>query len=140
MAKNAISTGAGLQTFAKMVEAQGGNPAWILQPENFPVAKCSHTVLAKESGYIQSVDAEGYGVASLLLGAGRNTKEDVIDPTAGIYLKAKTGDFVAEGDPIAVLYSGKESGFAAAEERLLAATHISKEKPQEIPLVLAVVE
>ena len=137
MAKNAISTGAGLQTFAKMVEAQGGNPAWILQPENFPVAKYSHTVLAKESGYIQSVDAEGYGVASLLLGAGRNTKEDVIDPTAGIYLKAKTGDYVKVGDPIAVLYSGKESGFAAAEERLLAATNIAEEKPQAIPLVLA---
>ena len=140
MAENAISTGAGLQTFAKMVEAQGGNPAWILQPENFPVAKYSRTVVAKESGYIHSVDAEGYGVASLLLGAGRNTKEDVIDMSAGIYLKAKTGDFVAKGDPIAVLYSGKESGFAAAEERLLAATHISTEKPQAIPLVLAVVE
>ena len=140
MAKNAISTGAGLQTFAKMVEAQGGNPAWILRTENFPVAKYSHTVLAKESGYIQSVDAEGYGVASLLLGAGRNTKEDVIDPTAGIYLKAKTGDFVQVGDPIAVLYSGKESGFAAAEERLLAATHIAAEKPEAIPLVLSVVE
>lgn len=140
MAKNAISTGAGLQTFAKMVEAQGGNPAWILQPENFPVAKYSRVVVARESGYIHSVDAEGYGVASLLLGAGRNTKEDVIDPTAGIYLKAKTGDFVAKGDPIAVLYSGKESGFAASEERLLAATHISAEKPEAIPLVLAVVE
>ncbi len=140
MARNAILTGAGLETFAKMVRAQGGDPEWIYHPENFPVAKYSRTVVAKESGYIHSVDTEGYGVASLLLGAGRNTKEDVIDPTAGIYLKAKTGDYVRAGDPIAVLYSGKESGFAAAEERLLAATHIAKEKPQQIPLVLDVVE
>jgi pyrimidine-nucleoside phosphorylase len=76
----------------------------------------------------------------LLLGAGRNTKEDVIDPTSGLYLKAKTGDFVNAGDPIAVMYSAKESGFAAAQERILAATNIGKEKPDAIPLVLDVVE
>jgi pyrimidine-nucleoside phosphorylase len=140
MAKNAITSGAGLQTFAKMVEAQGGDPEWIYHPELFPTAKYSYVVTAKESGYIASVDTEGYGVASLLLGAGRNTKEDVIDPTAGIILKAKTGDFVSVGDPIAVLYSGKEIGFAASEQRLLAATNISQEKPEAIPLVLDVVE
>ena len=140
MAKNAISTGAGLETFAKMVQAQGGDPEWIYHPESFPVAKYTHVVKAKESGYIVGVDAEGYGVASLLLGAGRNTKEDVIDPTAGIYLKAKTGDRVEAGDPIAVLYSERENSFAVAESRLLAATHIAKEKPQPIPLVLDVVE
>ncbi len=140
MAKNAISTGAGLETFAKMVQAQGGDPEWIYHPENFPVAKYTHVVKAQQSGYIVGVDAEGYGVASLLLGAGRNTKEDVIDPTAGIYLKAKTGDRVEAGDPIAVLYSERETSFAAAQDRLLAATHIAKEKPQPIPLVLDVVE
>ena len=140
MAKNAISTGAGLETFAKMVQAQGGNPEWIYHPELFPAAKYSHVVTATESGYIESVDTEGYGVASLLLGAGRNTKEDVIDPTAGIILHAKTGDFVNAGDAIATLYSGSESGFAASKARLLAATKLSKEKPADIPLVLDVVE
>ena len=140
MAKNAITTGAGLQTFAKMVQAQGGNSEWIFHPENFPKAKFSKTVLSRESGYIASVDTEGYGVASLLLGAGRNTKEDVIDFSAGIYLTAKTGDFVKQGEPIATLYSDKENGFAGAEERLLNATIISKEAPPKMPLVLDVVE
>ena len=140
MAKNAISTGAGLETFAKMVQAQGGNPEWIYHPELFPAAKYSHVVTATECGYIESVDTEGYGVASLLLGAGRNTKEDVIDPTAGIILHAKTGDYVNVGDPIATLYSGSESGFAASKARLLAATKLSKDKPADIPLVLDVVE
>lgn len=140
MAKNAIKSGAGLQTFAKMVGAQGGDPDWIYHPEKFPVAKYSRVIVAKESGYILSVDTEGYGVASLLLGAGRNTKEDVIDPTAGLYLKAKTGDFVNAGDPIAVMYSAKENGFAAAQERILAATKIGKKKPDAIPLILDVVE
>ena len=140
MAQNAIDSGAGLQMFARMVEAQGGDKEWILDPEKFPKAKYSYTVTAKEGGYITGVDTEGYGVASLLLGAGRNTKEDVIDPTAGIYLLAKTGDKIEKGDPIATLYSGNKDRFAAAEERLLKATQIGATAPESIPLILDVVE
>ncbi len=140
MAKAAIENGSALQTFAKMVKAQGGNEDWILNPEKFPKAKYSHTVYSKTSGYIRSVDTESYGVASLLLGAGRNTMADVIDPTAGIYLCKKTGDFVQRGEAIAILYSGKESGFVAAEEKLLAATRIGDEAPEVLPLILDVVE
>ncbi len=140
LAKGAIADGSALQTFTDMVEAQGGDKTWILRPENFPKAKYSHTVVAKEEGYIARVDTESYGVASLLLGAGRNMKEDVIDPTAGIILQAKTGDFVKVGDPIAVLYSGKQDGFASAEARLLSATRITAEKPKAEPLILEVVE
>ena len=140
MARRAISDGTGLNMLATMVKAQGGNSDWILHPEKFPKAKYSHTVTAQEEGYITSVDTEGYGVASLLLGAGRNTKEDVIDFAAGIVLKAKTGDFVKAGDPIAVLYSDKETGFEGATTRLLASTHIGKKKPREMPLVLDVVQ
>ncbi len=139
LAKGAIEDGSGLKMFAQMVEAQGGDEEWILHPENFPTAQYSHTVLARVEGYIQEVDAESYGVASLLLGAGRNTKEDAIDPTAGIILKAKTGAFVKIGDPIAVLYSGKDN-FVAAEEKLLSATKIGKEEPITQPLILGVVE
>lgn len=140
MAKEAISSGRALQTFAKMVEAQGGDKTWILRPEKFPKAKYSYTVEAKESGYIVSVDTESYGVASLLLGAGRNTKEDVIDAAAGIYLCKKTGDAVQCGEPIAILYSEKESGFAAAKERFLQATKIGANKPKKRPLILDIVE
>ena len=140
MVQKAIEDRTALDTFAKMVEAQGGDKEWILHPELFPKAKYEHTVRAKTSGYVVSVDTESYGVASLLLGAGRNTKEDVIDMSAGIYLQAKTGDFVNEGDPIAILYSGKEERFAAAEAKLLEATKIGKDKPKEEPLVLDIVE
>ena len=140
MAKEAIKNGSALQTLVNMVEAQGGNGEWILHPENFPKAKYSYTVNAKTSGYIAGVDTESYGAASLMLGAGRNTKEDVIDMAAGIHLCAKTGDFVKEGEPIAVLYSEKESAFESAAKRLLQATHIQAEKPQSKPLILDVVE
>ena len=140
MAKEAIESGAALETFASMVTAQGGDGKWILQPENFPKAKYSYNVKAKTSGYIVSVDTESYGVASLLLGAGRNTKEDTIDAAAGIMLLKKTGDFVQEGDAIATLYSEKQTGFAAAEERLLKTTKIESKPPQKQPLILDVVE
>ena len=140
MVRKAIQDGTALDTFAKMVEAQGGDKEWILHPERFPKAKYEHTVRAKTSGYVARVDTESYGVASLLLGAGRNTKEDVIDMAAGIYLRAKTGDFVNEGDPIATLYSEREDRFAAAEEKLLLATVIAKDKPTQEPLILDIVE
>ncbi len=140
MVKEAIASKRGLQMFADMVEAQGGNKEWILHPEKFPRAKYSREVVAREEGYVVSVDTEGYGVASLLLGAGRNTKEDVIDPTAGIYLHAKTGDYVKKGEVIAVLYANSEKGFDGAENRLLAATAIGKNPPAAEPLILDIVE
>ena len=140
MARGAIEDGSALKMFADMVSAQGGDESWILSPEKFPKAAYSHEVKALKSGYIVGVDTESYGVASLLLGAGRNTKEDVIDFTAGVYLQAKTGDRVQKGDVIAVLYSNKKTGFTAAEQRLLAATRIEKTPPKVAPLVLDIVE
>lgn len=140
MVKDAIADGTALNTLVKMVEAQGGNGEWIRNPEKFPKAKYSHVVTANKRGYLTHVDTESYGVASLLLGAGRNTKEDVIDMAAGIRLCAKTGDFVEEGDPIAILYSEKESGFASAEQRLLEATQIEERAPKNEPLILGIVE
>ena len=140
MAREAIANGKGLRTFADMVAAQGGDKDWIFNPEKFPTAKYSQTVYAKQEGYIVGVDTESYGVASLLLGAGRNTKEDVIDPAAGIRLLAKTGDYVKVGDPIATLYSEKETGFDAAREKLLSATKIAAQKLAALPLILDVVE
>lgn len=140
MVKEAIESGTALDTLVKMVEAQGGNGDWIRHPEKFPTAKYSHIVLSRKSGYITHVDTESYGVASLLLGAGRNTKEDVIDMAAGIRLCAKTGDFVAEGEPIAILYSEKESGIEGAERRLLEATQIETTAPKKEPLILGIVE
>ena len=140
MVKETLENGAALQTLARMVESQGGNKEWILHPEKFPMAKYKKEVVSPESGYIVRVDAESYGVASLLLGAGRNTKEDTIDAAAGIYLHAKTGDRVRAGDVIATLYSEKQTGFAAAEKRLLEGTKIGARPPQEQPLILDVVE
>ena len=140
MAKKAMTDGSALDTFARMVAAQGGDAEWIYHPEKFPKAAYSKTVLADREGFITHVDTEGYGVSALLLGAGRNTKEDSIDMTAGIILRAKTGDFVKKGDPIAELFTMCEEKLEPAAERLLQATFIEAQKPEAKPLILDRVE
>ena len=138
--RRVIENGEALMTFANMVEAQGGNKEWILNPELFPVATHSMEVKAETSGYITGVDTEGYGTASLLLGAGRNTMADKIDFSAGIKLVKKTGDKVEKGDTIAILYTSEEHRFAAAAKRLIDATHIGSSKPDDAPLIYDIVE
>lgn len=138
--KNAIKNGIALETFAKMVKAQGGEVDCIFDTSKFPTAKFSYEVKAQQDGFVYRVDTEGYGIASLLLGAGRNTKEDKIDYSAGIILRAKTGDRVLKGDTIAILYANDEKLFAQAEKKLLDSTEIRPEKPIKRPLVLARIE
>lgn len=135
--RESIASGKALDTLARMVKAQGGDDTVIYHPEAFAKATHEYTVKAPRDGYVVSVDTEGYGITSLLLGAGRNTMEDEIDYTAGLILRAKTGDYVRAGDPIATLYTCDESHFAAAEQRLLASTVIGDEKPEERPLIFA---
>ncbi len=139
-AKNSISDGSALRKLVETVRAQGGDETLIEHPETFEKAKYSHAVLAQRSGYIASADTESYGIASLLLGAGRNTAEDEIDYKAGILLKKKTGDYVRKGEEIAVLLADDESLFQAAEGTLLAATEISIERPVAEPLIYGIVK
>ena len=139
LAQDAITSGKALDTFAKMVKAQGGDPEYIYHPEKFATAPYSREVKVAQSGYIASVDTEKYGLASLLLGAGRNTKEDEIDLTAGYMIQKKTGDFVNAGDTLAVLYTSNASLLDAAERTLLNATTITAEAPEKRPLIFEVI-
>ena len=138
--RRVMTDGSALDTFAAMVKAQGGDPTWIYRPELFPAAPYSREVKSPADGFITAVDCEGYGTAALLLGAGRNRKEDVIDPAAGILLRAKTGDAVTKGQVIATLYASREELLDAAEDKLLSSTVIGSEKPADRPLILGVVE
>ena len=138
--ERAISDGSALETFAAMVRAQGGDDSVVYDTAKFEKAKYSLAVTAEKSGYISRVDTEGYGITSLLLGAGRNTKEESIDLSAGIILKKKTGDKVETGEEIAVLYTSDESKFEPAKKRFLQSTFISQEQPEDRPLVLDIIE
>lgn len=136
LVKEALESGRALDTLAKMVAAQGGDPDYIHHPERFTPAPYKKEVFAPTDGYIASVNTEAYGIASLLLGAGRNRKEDRIDYAAGIELLRKTGDSVKKGESIAILYASDASRFPAAENTLLGATVIGEKAPQKRPLLL----
>ena len=138
--KQSIKDGSAFNKFVEMVKAQGGDESVILDTSNFKKAPFKKEIKSKKSGYINHVNTEEYGMASLLLGAGRNKKEDEIDPSAGLILNKKTGDFVAEGDVIATMYTSSEDKFNLAEEKIINATIISSEKPIQRPLILSIVK
>ena len=140
LAKKAIADGSALQTLVKMVHAQGGNEKLLLDTSLFKKAAYDYEVKAPKTGYIEHVDTESYGMASLALGAGRAKKEDPIDYSAGITLEKKTGDFVKEGDVIAVLHTNKPESVKEAEERILKATEISSEPVEKKPIILGKIE
>ena len=86
------------------------------------------------------MNTEGIGSVCVALGAGRQKKEDAIDPSAGIVIEKKTGDYVKKGDVIAILYCSDEALLGAAEKQYRKAVTFSSSKPNGIPLLLDVVE
>ncbi|HEY9574468.1 MAG TPA: pyrimidine-nucleoside phosphorylase [Lachnospiraceae bacterium] len=137
MAKGAIKDGSALLKLAEMVEAQGGDKSVILDTEKFEKAPFKHEILSQKSGFVAKMDTEGCGIASVMLGAGRETKESEIDYSAGIVLEKKVGDKVEKGDVLAVLYTSKEALFANAEKKYLDSIFIEEEKAEDKPLIYA---
>lgn len=136
MAQGAIDDGTALVTLIKMVAAQGGDPAYISEPNRFGTAPYTRQVLAPRSGFIAHVDAQAYGFAALVLGAGRSRKEDPIDPLAGLRIHRKTGEYVTQGEPLVTLYTSNRESLADAECRILDATDWTDERPTCRPLIL----
>jgi pyrimidine-nucleoside phosphorylase len=95
----------GLGKLAELIKAQGGNPAVIEHPDLLPQPKTKIEVNAGAAGFIEKINTLEVGLAAKILGAGRKTKTDPIDHSAGILLKKKVGDAVQEGEPLAVFYS-----------------------------------
>lgn len=140
LAKSKIDDGTALEKLAEMVAAQGGNAEYIRNPSLFEVAKYCFEVKATESGYISHMDAEGIGSVCVALGAGRMVKEDGIDPSAGIILHKKTGDYAENGEVLATLYSSDKARFASAAILFGKSVAFGNEKPQINPLLLGIVE
>ncbi len=132
----AIDSGAALQKFRDVIIAQGGNAAVLDDVSLLPAAANEHVVVAPEAGHITQVDALVVGVASVRLGAGRQTKDDVIDPAVGFELLAKRGARVAPGDPLVRIAYNRQQQLESALELLTSAWVIGDEAPGEIPLVL----
>lgn len=137
---DAIDSGRALAKLREMIVAQGGDGACIDDTARFPQAKFRRDVRAEADGCLYATDTEAIGIAAVLLGAGRETKESPIDPAAGIRMEKKAGDWVRTGDVLAVLYAGEEEKFGPAEEKLRAALTFKDEAPAPIPLIYALVD
>lgn len=105
MLTESIRSGRALETFQTFICAQGGDPSVIEHPDRLPTAPYQIEVKAAEGGYVSSIQADAIGTAAMLLGAGRATKDSVIDLAVGIVLVRKVGDSVAQGDTLALLHS-----------------------------------
>lgn len=133
MARAQIENGEGLAKLHEMVKAQGGNPHALDDYSLFAQPKVSREVRATESGWVFAMDTERAGIASVALGAGRATKEDAIDPAAGIVLAAKTGTYLEKGDLMATLYAADEARLDEGERILRGAYELSDKEPEPIP-------
>ena len=108
MAENALKSGKALDKLGEMIKLQGGDPEVIENYSLFGQPKVKKEIFAEQSGYIKEISCEKTGLISLSLGAGRKTKEDSVDFSAGIKFAAKPGDKVKKGDLLAELYSSSD--------------------------------
>lgn len=134
--KNAIIGGEALKTFALSVRTLGGDESYVFNPEKLKISEKTYEIKAEKDGYIVRSDAEGYGTAALILGAGRNKKDDNIDKGAGIVLLKKTGDKVKKGDIVARIYSSDENKFGEAVGKFNESTEIGLNPPSDRETVL----
>ncbi|WPC42219.1 pyrimidine-nucleoside phosphorylase [Clostridium sp. JS66] len=104
-----IKNGKALDKFKLFLKNQGGDPSVVDNPEKLPQAKYKIDVPAKESGFISNIVADEVGIAAMLLGAGRATKEDTIDLAVGLMLHKKVGDKVEKGESLLTIYSNREN-------------------------------
>ena len=136
----ALRDGSALEKLVEMAEAQGGDGRVIRDTSLFPRAPYEYQVRASCEGWITRMDTEVVGISSALLGAGRTAKEDSIDYSAGIILKKKTGDYVREGEALAVLLASEKTLFGESEKVFMGALEFSGQKPEREPLIFARVE
>ena len=139
IAEKKLVDGSGYKKLKQVVAAQGGNPQALDKFELLPNATGMREVSSPRGGYVSSIDAEDIGAASNMIGAGRDKKEDAIDPAVGIILEVKTGEKVDAGSVLCRLYYTKEDRVDEAAEMVEDAFRISAQKPDERELILEVV-
>jgi pyrimidine-nucleoside phosphorylase/thymidine phosphorylase len=131
-----LASGKALERFREMVELQGGDPGVIDDPKTLPQARHSQQVLSAKDGYIASLQCEQVGTACVILGGGRERKEDSVDPAVGIVLHRKVGDRVGVGEPIATIYYNSGSRVERAQQLLEESCGISDSPPSEKRLLI----
>lgn len=133
--KEVLSNGLAYKKFLEWIDAQGGDVSIFDNTDNFCKPKYIYEIKSDTCGYISYMNAEEIGKSSVVLGAGRNKKEDEIDYTAGIIMKKKTGDYVTMGETLAVMYS-TVNDFSLAEKMYLSALCFSESAVKKSPLII----
>ena len=134
LARKSLENNTAYMKLWQMVLNQGGDATFLNEP---PTSVFTKSVLSPCNGYVASLDAELCGTASMHLGAGRATKEDSIDYTAGVTLTAKPGDLVHQGDILAELHTSDAKRIAEAQQLIETAYKFSEQPPKPQPLILA---
>ena len=138
--KEAVANGKAFDKFVEFIDAQGGDSSFAKDLNKFAPAKYVVPVNAEADGYIHSLKAEAFGLASMSLGGGRETFDDVIDMAVGIVLNKKVGDEIKKGEPICYIHANDESKIAHAEKMIREATSIQPEKCNHMDLIIDIVE
>jgi len=139
IAQRRLLDGSGYRKLKDVIAAQGGNPAVLDKFELLPNATGAMEITAPRAGYVSAIDAEEIGLASTIIGAGRDNKDSVIDPAVGVILEVKTGQRVEEGSVLCRLYYTHEEHLEEASERVEDAFRIASNAPEGRELILEVV-
>jgi pyrimidine-nucleoside phosphorylase len=134
MAEKSISDGSALETLRILVQAQGGDVAFVDDMSKFTRAKYVEVVEAPRSGFISQVHARIVGEASVALGAGRAKKGDPIDHAVGFLIYKKVGDKVQAGEPLFEIHASNEEKMMVARDAVLSAHAFSDEIVSPLPL------
>ena len=139
LAQQTIADGSAFEKFCEVTCLQGGNPEALRDIQKLPAARNQREVRSKHDGHVQAMDCEQVGIASLVLGGGREKKEDAIDPAVGIVLHKKVGDQVAEGEPICTLHFNSDARLAEAESLIYSSYRIGSSAAKPGKLILQVI-
>ena len=140
MLEEKLASGQALVKLAQMIKTQGGDPDVVDDTSILPHAKEQIAVTADSAGYVSEIITREVGSAASLLGAGRMTKEDVIDPAVGIVIRKRLGDYVEKGEELAIFHVNDKKNFEEAVAKFKKAYTISKDQPDEFPLIYTVIE
>jgi pyrimidine-nucleoside phosphorylase len=139
MAENKLVDGSGYRKFKQVIQAQGGNAQALDKFELLPNATGMREITSPRAGYVSAIDAEDIGQASTLMGAGRERKDDRIDPAVGVILEVKMGEKVDAGSVLCRLYYTSDEHVEEASEMVEDAFRVSQQKAEERELILEVV-
>jgi pyrimidine-nucleoside phosphorylase len=134
-----LRNGDALRRFRDLIGGQGGDVSYVDDPGKLPQARIVQTVTAERAGYAQQVSALDAAKAAFELGAGREKKEDPIDLAVGVKMRAKVGDRVEVGTPLATIYANDEAKIPAALEFLHSAIIIGDQAVEPLPLFYDVI-